>query len=119
MEKKKIFKVLSPCKPLFKILTAFDNKIDWRVVSFDISLPFIISIILCGTCLMLILLIWFCFDNKFDLKKISTTITFFISVIQMCSVSIFFYGNKQFISETFDLLQNIVEQRKYTSLCAC
>lgn len=67
---------------------------------------------------MLILLVWFCFDQKFNLKKISTAITFGLGVIQLGSVSILFSKNKQFISETIDLLQNIVEQRKYPLLCA-
>lgn len=117
MENRRTVPVLSLCRSLIKILSVFNNKIDWRFALFDTLLIFIVPIILCGACLMLILIIWFCFDHNFNLKEISTAITFSISVIQLCLVSIIFSKNRQFISESVDLLQSVINKRRYPSLC--
>lgn len=112
MEKKKIFQVVSQCRQLLKFSNAFNEKIDWRITSFDTLLPFIINIVLLGACMLVMSLIWFCFDSSFDVVKISFAMTTLITGIVSVLFFVFMYKNKKFLSETFELLQNIVEQRK-------
>lgn len=112
MEEKKIIQVLSACRQLIKMLTAFNKKNDWCVLSFDILLTFIIYIGLFVSCLITISVTWFCFDHAFDLVRTSLAMTMGMSGIVSLLCLIFLIKNENFISETIDFLQNIVEKRK-------
>lgn len=106
--------VLVPCRQLIKVLDAFVKEIDWRVASFEALQKFIIFvIILFGTCLTIILYIWFCFDNAFNLVKISLAMTSLITDIVSLLLFVLMSKNKNFMGETIDFLQNNVEERKY------
>lgn len=111
MEKnKKKIQVFSIYRPLIKILSVY-NKRDFHVTSFENSIKIVISIILFGTCLMMTLLVWHCFDHQFDVKKIAPAITMLIGSALALLLFVCLANKTYLISETIDLLQRIVEER--------
>lgn len=117
MAKMKIVQVLSALRQLFEVLNTFNKKIDWSVSSFDTFLTVAIYIVLFGCYLLIISLIWFCFNQAFALIETSLAMTFLIAFIPCMSSLILMIKTGNFMGETFELLQNTVEQSKCSLFC--
>lgn len=117
MQKNKVFQVLSPCRELIKILDVFVDRVNWSAISLNTLFTFTTYIVSFGAWITTLLFIWFCFDREFNLTEISLPMTFSMGSIQMLLVLVFMIKNKKVIIETIDLLQDIVEQRKWKLFC--
>lgn len=111
-KKKKSIEVLGKCKMLIEILRLFKvNRLN--IVSNDNLYTVLVTIPAVMLILLMILLIWFCSDYKFNVNDVSITMSVFIGSGQILLTSFPLIKETDLMIETVNRLQVLVEKRKF------
>lgn len=105
----KQFEVLSGCRFLLKLANLYDkNGVNIRASK--IANFFICILVVAPSIYISILYFWLCYDENFDLKVVSTTLSSAIGVLQMGLVYIALAARTKSIRKTVDDLQDFISR---------
>lgn len=109
----KQFEVLSGCRFVLKLANLYDkNGVNIRaskVINFLICILIVSPSIYVST-----LYFWLCYDEMFDLRTVSTTLSSGIGVLQMGFVYISLAVKTDSIKKTVDDLQDLINRSNYS-----
>lgn len=118
MENIKRLEVLGGCKLPLK-LTNLYNKNGVHIGALKIPKFLIFILISLPTIYIAPLQIWYCFDERFNLKATSNTLLSIVALIHMGFVYLWLTMKSELIVETIDHLQDVVNKSKYAINSRC
>lgn len=109
------FKVLNDVEKLLKITNLYNKngsvcigkvKVPNIFVNFVVFLPMTYSIVM---------FIWLCYDENFDLNKVSPSISLLLGTVQMQLMIVLLTIKKRAVVETMEELQHTIDESEFSS----